>query len=163
MELIVILHILPVLGKAATITLLAAAGSIGGTIGAAIGALIGTQVDIFNIGGPANALDETRNEWVRLKSILDNNAAVPVGFIFGATANPIDQHQVLAIGYGDPGDGLATLTIWDNNDANRARILVLDFRGSELQVGNCLESETLKCVFVEEYSSHKPPLSLKHT
>ena len=99
MDLVVTLHVLPVLGKAATIALLTAAGGVGGTIGSAIGALVGTKVDIFQLGGPAAALTETRNEWPRLKAILDAETAVPLGYIFGSSVNPIDQHQVLAIGY----------------------------------------------------------------
>jgi hypothetical protein len=161
LDLVVTLHILPILGKGATVALLAAAGSAAGTIGAAVGALVGTQVDIFQLGGPASALDETRGDWPRLKNILDQEAAVPLGYIFGTSANPIAQHQVLAIGYKDKGNETGTLTVWDNREANKSRNLALDFRGSELQVGNTLEGESLKCVFVEKYSPQKPPSSLK--
>jgi hypothetical protein len=165
LELVVVLHLLPILGRGATIALLAAGGSVGGTIGAAIGALIGTQVDIFKLGGPGSALAETRDEWPRLKSILDREAAVPVGYIFGTSANPTDQHQVLAIGYRDAGDGTATLTVWDNREAAKSRDLALDFRGGELQVGNPFVGkegpDVMKCVFVEKYSPQKPPDSLK--
>ena len=127
MDLVVTLHVLPVLGKAATIALLTAAGSIGGPIGAAIGAFVGTQVDIFQLGGPVAALEETRRDWSRLKDILDHEAAVPVGYIYGTSVNPIDQHQVLAIGYKDTGNGEATLTVWDNHERNVARDLAWTF------------------------------------
>jgi hypothetical protein len=60
LDLIVSVHIMPILGKAATIALLAAAGSVAGPIGAAIGAVVGTQVDIFQLGGLSSGLDETR-------------------------------------------------------------------------------------------------------
>ena len=166
LELVVTLHILPLLGKAGTIALLAAAGSTAGPIGAAIGAVVGTQVDIFQLGGLSSGLAETRAEWPRLKGILDREAAVPIGYIFGTSANPIDQHQVLAIGYQDPADGTATLTVWDNREANSSRVLALDFRGTELQVGNAFKpkdapEESLKCIFPEEYSPKRPPSSLK--
>lgn len=160
-DLVVTLHVLPVLGQGATIALLAAAGSTAGFIGTAIGALVGTQVDIFQLGGRSSALDETRAEWSKLKRTLDQEAAVPVGYIFGSSANPIDQHQVLAIGYRDPGDGTATLTVWDNREANQIRDLALDFRGGELQVGNAFKDEELKCIFMERYSPKRPPTSLK--
>jgi len=160
-ELVVTLHILPVLGKGATIALLAAAGSAGGLIGTGIGALVGTQVDIFKLGGPGSALDETKGDWPNLKRTLDQEAAVPVGYIFGTSANPIDQHQVLAIGYKDHGNDTATLTVWDNREVNKPRDLALDFRGSELQVGNAFRDEVLKCLFMEKYSPQMPPLSLK--
>lgn len=158
LELVARLHILPVLGEGATIALLAAGGSFGGPIGTAIGALVGTQVNIFDLGGPGDVLDVTKEEWPKLKQTLDQQAAVPVGFIFGNSANPTAQHQVLAIGYRDPGDGTATLTVWDNNDKNVSKDLALDFRGSELQVSNF---PNLKCFFVEKYSPLRPPDSLK--
>ncbi|MDH5193167.1 MAG: hypothetical protein OEW32_05725 [Nitrospira sp.] len=161
LDLVVTLHVLPILGKGATIALLAAAGSTAGTIGTAIGALIGTQVDIFQLGGPGSALDETKREWPIIKNILDREAAVPVGYILGTSANPIDQHQVLAIGYKDVGNGVATLTVWDNNEANASRNLQLDFRGPELQVGNAHRGKVLKCIFAEKYSPRIPPASLK--
>ena len=161
MEIILTLHVLPIVGKGATIALLAAAGSAGGVIGTGIGALVGTQVDIFELGGPGTALDETKEDWPNLKRTLDQQAAVPVGYIFGTSANPIDQHQVLAIGYKDPGDGTATLTVWDNREANKSRDLMLDFRGSELQVGNAFNDESLKCIFMEKYSPQTPPASLR--
>lgn len=161
LDLVVTLHVLPILGKGATIALLAAAGSAAGLIGTAIGALVGTQVDIFQLGGPGSALDETKGDWPNLKRTLDQQAAVPVGYIFGTSANPIDQHQVLAIGYKDPGNGTATLTVWDNREANNSRDLALDFRGSELQVGNAFKDEVLKCVFMEKYSPQRPPSSLR--
>jgi hypothetical protein len=158
LELVARLHILPVLGEGATIALLASAGSFGGPIGTAIGALVGTQVNIFPLGGPGDVLDVTKEEWPKLKQTLDQQAAVPVGYIFGDSANPIDQHQILAIGYKDPGDGTATLTVWDNNGANKSFDLALDFRGSELQVSNFPK---LKCFFMEKYSPLRPPDSLK--
>jgi hypothetical protein len=118
-------------------------------------------VDVFHLGGPVAVLDETRTDWLRLKTILDHEAAVPVGYIFGTSANPIDQHQVLAIGYKDPLNEIGTLTVWDNREANKSRDLVLDFRGPELQVGNAFQGEALKCVFIERYSPQKPPSSLR--
>ena len=106
-------------------------------------------------------MDETRAEWPGLKNHLDQEAAIPVGYIFGTSAVPTDQHQVLAIGYNDHGNGTATLKVWDNREANISRDLVLDFRGAELEVSNAFQGEALKCVFVERYSPQKPPSSLK--
>jgi hypothetical protein len=158
LELVARLHVLPVLGKAATIALLASAGSFGGPIGTAIGAIVGTQVNFFPLGGPGDVLDVAKDEWPELKRTLDGQAAVPIGLIFGSEASPTAQHQVLAIGYNDRGDGTATLGIWDNNDSNKRSDLELDFRGSELQVSNFPD---LKCFFVEKYSPLRPPESLK--
>jgi hypothetical protein len=47
------LHLLPKLGRVATVTLLANLGSFfSGPVGAAVGAFIGTKADIFDFGGP---------------------------------------------------------------------------------------------------------------
>jgi hypothetical protein len=59
----------------------------------------------------------------------------------------------------DNGDGTATLTVWDNNDGNRARAFGLDMRGYELQVTN--SDKSIKGIFLEDYSSRQPPMSLK--
>ena len=160
LELIAELHVLPVLSKVATAALLAAAGSIAGPIGAALGALIGSQVDIFHFGGPASVLAVTRSELPLIKQVLMKQAATPIGYIFGNTASPTDQHQVLAIGYKDDSDGQATLTVWDNRERNVSRDLRLDLRGSELLVGNAFHDEALKCVFLEKYTPTEPPQSL---
>lgn len=161
LDLVVTLHILPILGKGATIALAAAVGAAEGPIGALIGAYVGGQVDIFRLGGPGSVLDEARKEWPTIKGILDSQAAVPIGYIFGSSANPIDQHQVLAIGYRELGNGKATLTVWDNREKNVSRDLELDFRGSELQVANAFNGEALKCIFAERYMPQTPPASLK--
>ena len=89
--------------------------------------------------------------------------------MYGHSANPIDQHQVLALKYEDRGDNTARLDVWDNNDANRSRTLTLDFRGGELVVTQMRGSDTvgqnkpIKGILCEEYYSIQPPLSLKRT
>ena len=99
-------------------------------------------------------------EWPLIKKELDSQAAVPVGFIYGHSANPTDQHQVLAIGYKETGPGTATLTVWDNNEPRQNHELALDFRGGELAVGNASVGKPLKCIFLERYSPQRPPSSL---
>jgi hypothetical protein len=152
---VVNLHVMPVVSRVANITLGAAVGSLGGPIGAAFGALLGSQVDVFDLGGPTVILDRTQNEWQRITSTLDAVAACPIGLIYGDSANPIDQHQILAIDYIDHHDGTALLFVWDNNFANELQVLALDFRGDELQVGN--SARPLKGIFLEEYSFQRPP------
>jgi hypothetical protein len=158
-EWVIDLHVLPKLDDVATAALLASAGSVGGAIGIAIGAFIGSGVDIFEFGGPDSVLGRTKDEWLRIKDKLDSEAAWPIGLIYGDSANPIDQHQVLATGYTDFGNGTATLTLWDNNDGNRPRGLDLDFRGNELVASG--STRDLKGIFLEDYSRREPPLSLK--
>jgi hypothetical protein len=67
-------------------------GGFGGPIGSAIGALIGSQVDIFNLGGPKSTLSSTKDEWTKIKSKLDAEAAWPIGLVYSDAASPFAQH-----------------------------------------------------------------------
>lgn len=84
---------------------------------------------------------------------LDREAAWPIGFIYGGNASPIDQHQVLAIGYGDRGDGTASLTIWNNNDGAVSRNHGLNFRGDQLFANSSNSNlNDIKGIICEEYA-----------
>lgn len=157
---IIKLHIFPVVSQIATVALLTAAGSMAGIIGTAIAAFIGTKVDIFGLGGPDALLDDTKIEWKKIKEKLDQEAACPIGLIYGNSMNPIDQHQVLAIGYEDTGL-TQRLIIWDNNDGSKSRTLTIDFSGEELNVSGAYSSDPIKGIFMEEYSPKKPPEVLR--
>ena len=61
----------------------------------------------------------------------------------------------------DNGDDTATLTVSDNNDGPQPRAFGLDTRGDELQVSNSKNNRRIKGIFLEDYSSRQPPLSLK--
>jgi hypothetical protein len=93
------------------------------------------------------------------KTKLDAEAAWPIGLVYSDAASPFAQHQVLAIGYMENGDGTAVLNVWDNNDGNKPRAFGLDLRGDELQVAN--SDRPLKGIFLEDYSSRQPPMSLR--
>jgi hypothetical protein len=119
-------------------------------------------------GGATPVLHNTSDEWKKLKSVLDMEPARPIGLIYGDSKLPTDQHQILAIGYSDPGDGTASLTVWDNNYGAQSSTLNIDFRGSELQVTGTYDDgrpikdlRPIKGIFVEDYSFAQPPLSLK--
>ena len=116
---VVNLHLMPIASRVANITLAAAIGSLGGPIGIAFGALLGSQVNVFDFGGSKVILERTKNEWRRIVGTLDAQAACPIGLIYGDSANPIDQHQVLAIDYVDNQDGTALLIVWDSNFSNQ--------------------------------------------
>ena len=152
------LHLLPKLGRVATATLLANLGSFfSGPVGAAVGAFIGTEADIFGFGGPDALLDRSKEEWPRIKQRLDEQAAWPVGLIYGDETNLFNQHQVLAIAYTDDGLGTATLEVWDNEDGNIGLEFDLDFRGDEL-VESGFPNHQIKGIFAEEYKRRVPPL-----
>lgn len=159
-EWVMALHILPVISKLASAALGAAAGGvIGGPVGAALGAFLSGKSDVLGVGGADDLLRKTREHWKELRGRLDREAAWPIGFVYGDHANPTDQHQVLAVGFTDRGDGTAILNIWDNNDGPHERILQLDFRGGELTARGL--DKSLKGIICEEYSSKLPPASLR--
>lgn len=158
LEWIMILHVMPKVDEIATAALLAAAGNLAFPLGPAIGAFIGSKADIFDLGGPGPLLNKTKDEWQTIKAKLDEQAAWPIGLIFGNETSPFEQHQVLAIGYEDTGLGTATLKIWDNRDGNSPRDMVLDFRGDELVETGV--KGVVKGIFHEEYTLQKPPQSL---
>ena len=159
------LYMLPLLNEAANAAFGAAVGSIGGVLGAVIGAFLASEDNIFDLGGPGSLLTWTKEEWTIIKSRLDQQAAWPIGLIYGDTTNPFDQHQVLAIGYTDNGLGRATLQIWNNNELRVPNLIRLDFRGKQLQVSgfNDPHHHSIKGIFAEEYTQSKPPLSLRRS
>jgi hypothetical protein len=159
-EWVVRLHYAAALGEIATTALGAAVGNVvGGPIGGAILAIIGNQADIFDLApGPEALLDWTKDEWTRLKDILDHQAAWPIGLVYGDKPLFWDQHQVLAIGCTDNGAGQGTLRIWDNEDGNQPATMRLDFRGDELQVTG--SDPTVKGFFHERYMPQRPPQGL---
>ena len=162
-EWVMVLHVMPVISRAASTALGAAAGSvIGGPLGAAVGAFVAGEDDVLGIGGVDALADKTREHWSRLRERLDHEAAWPIGFIYGGHASPIDQHQVLAIGYTDRDDGTASLTIWDNNDGAMFQTLNLDMRGDQLFVSSSKPKlNDVKGIICEEFSSQIPPASLR--
>jgi hypothetical protein len=163
------LHLMPIISDVANVALGAAVGSLAGPLGVAFGALLGAHVNVFKLGGPKLILDRTKNECEWIKRRLNEQAAWPIGFLYGDSTTPFDDHQVLALEYDDHGDGTATLTEWDNREGNLTRKLELDFRGAELQVGNELpvgdppapqRPRPLKGIVLDEYSSRQPPANL---
>jgi hypothetical protein len=166
LEWTMILHILPDISTLASAAIGAAAGTvIGGPVGAALGAFLAGKDDVLGIGGADDLLDKTRDHWGRLKGQLDRGAAWPTGIIHGGDASPVDQHQILAIGYQDFGDGTPALDVWDNNHPDRCWRLHLDMRGSELNVGSSSPDDynDIKGLISEDYSPKLPPASLRRT
>ena len=164
LEWIMVLHFLPAISTVASGALGAAAGSIGGPVGAAIGAFLAGRDDVLGLGGADALLDKTRDDWRRLGRRLAGAAAWPIGFVYGDSLDPTDQHQVLAIGMIDHGDGTATLDIWDNNDGAMCRKLQIDFRGDELKVTSSNANlNAIKGIICEDYEPKTPPDVLRRT
>jgi hypothetical protein len=155
------LHVLPRLNRVADTAFGAAVGSVGGPLGVVLGAFVADQGDLFHFGGAGELLSSTKEEWLKLKDRLDEQAAWPLGLIYGDKKSPFDQHQVLAIGYSDSGLGTGTLDIWNNNEVHVADTLTIDFRGSELSVGGFNDGHSIKGFFVEDYRTKRPPEGLR--
>jgi hypothetical protein len=151
---------MPTVSTIANTSLGVAIGSVGGLPGEALGALLGHEVHVFDLGGSKSLLDSTKDEWPRIKNKLDEEAAWPIGWLFGDSDAPWDDHQVLALSYDDHGNGTAMLRVWDNREGNTHRDLQLVFTGDELQVANDIDNGHLKGIFLEEYSPQQPPDSL---
>ncbi len=163
LEWVMVLHILPTISQLASAALGAAVGTvIGGPLGAVVGGFLAGKDDVLGVGGAPALLGKTRDQWGQLRTALDREAAWPIGFIHGGTANPIDQHQVLATTYTDQGDGSPMLEIWDNNDGAASKDLTLHFQGDELVV-DCTTDPSLndiKGIIFEQYTFNMPPTSL---
>jgi hypothetical protein len=164
LEWTMILFILPVISKLASGAIGASLGEIfGGPVGATVGAFLAGKDDVLNLGGPGALLDKTRDNWRQLGRNLAGAAAWPIGIIHGGNASPVDQHQVLAVGYLDHGDSTAELDIWDNNDLSMCRRLNLDMRGNELKVVSSNPNlNDIKGIICESYSAQLPSASLYH-
>ena len=87
------LHLMPKVSTVANASLGAAVGSLGGPIGTAFGAYLGSKVHVFDLGGPKSLLQPSKDEWPRIKSTLDLQAACPVGCLFRDSGTPFDDHQ----------------------------------------------------------------------
>jgi hypothetical protein len=157
---VVDLHLRGFLNEVAEQALAGAVGTVVfGPIGAAISAFLAATTDLFDFpSGKKVLLDRTEREWTRLKEILDEQVAWPVGLVYGDKPSLWDQHQVLAIGYSDDGAGRGTLEIWDNEDGNVRSELRIDLRGGELVTSG--RRSNVKGFFHEQYRSERPPAGI---
>jgi hypothetical protein len=155
------LTMLPIASTVGNVALGAAVGALGGPIGAAFGALLGAEVSLFKFGGPKVILDRSTDEWVKLRQILDRQPAWPLGLVYGDTFNPMDNHQVLAIGYylASPGSNTNTILLWDDNYGPMLTEFQVDFTGDELRVN--ADEQDVKGFFVEDYTPTSPPENLR--
>lgn len=153
-----ILHVLPVISVLASAAIGAAVGTVvGGLIGTTLGAYIAGRNDVLGLGGRGALLDKTKEHWSALKNHLDKEAAWPIGFVYANNPLPIDQHQVLAIGYNDYGNNKGKIRMWDNNFFGEQHICI-DMNGQELIVtGSNHKYEKIKGIISENYSFQMPP------
>lgn len=163
LEWVMILHILPIISRLTSAALGAAAGGvIAGPLGAAVSAFVAGRDDALGLGGPSALKDKSSDHLRRLGRHLAGAAAWPIGLVYGGSANPVDQHQVLALACVDHGAGSYSLDIWDNNEKAVCRKLTLDTSGHDLSVSSTIHQlRNIKGIICEEYTFQTPPDSLK--
>jgi hypothetical protein len=110
-------------------------------------------------GGAGWLRDRSREEWEELKRHIDGDTPWPLALI-GSSTNPFDNHQVLAYGYEDPGDGTGVIYLYDMNCPDREHTTRLDFRGEALEAKESCPGHNrgpLRGFFCETYRPDEPP------
>jgi hypothetical protein len=113
-------------------------------------------------GGSSWVLDQTKQEWEKLKRQIDAGEPCPLGLI-GTTNNLLANHQVLAYGYEDNGNGTSVLYLYDSNCPGKESKTTLDFNSNELvAVEDCSNGDRgpLRGFFCETYSFQTPPIAV---
>jgi hypothetical protein len=107
-------------------------------------------------GGPAWLLAQSKEEWQKLKSSLDQGEPTPIGLVRDS-GNVYDDHQVLAIGYDQRADG-GTITVYDPNCPDVESTIDITF-GEHQLVGDesCGSPLPLLGFFCETYEPRHPP------
>lgn len=109
--------------------------------------------------GPRWVLERTKEEFAELKTHIDQGDPWPICLI-GTSRSPFDNHQVLATGYDDNGDGTGTIYVYDMNAPGREQTIRLDMRGEELRAEESAPDPNrgpLRGFFCEIYSPAVPP------
>jgi hypothetical protein len=104
-------------------------------------------------GGAGRLRRESEKQWRKLKRIINRGQPIPLGLV-GTTEDPTQNHQVLAYGYDDPGDGTGTIWVYDMNCPGKERAIEVDFRGEVLKAEEDCPSSmrgSLRGFFCEEY------------
>jgi hypothetical protein len=104
-------------------------------------------------GGPGWLLAESKKQWSILKKDVEAGRPRPIGLV-GTANDPTLNHQVLAYGYDDPGDGTGTIYLYDMNCPGREQTIQLDFRGKVLEAEEDCRSSgrgSLRGFFCETY------------
>ena len=97
--------------------------------------LLLNNVPGFLGGGAGRLLQDTRQEWTRLKSHIDDGQPWPIGLVY-SMRDVWNQHQILVYGYEDNGNQV-TLYVYDSNSPAQCgdpshTTVTLDFSGTAL-------------------------------
>ena len=141
-------------------------GVIGGIAGGVIGAVAGGDTIVIDLGGSKKLMEWSREAWNHLKIHLDAGEAWPIGIVSNSV-NPMDSHQVVAIGYDDRnGPQQIDLYVYDDNNVyassnglRRTRIS-LDLRGDTMQSTTDDPDSSwmpLQGIICSDYNAQQPP------
>ncbi|MCA1598099.1 MAG: hypothetical protein LC769_03610, partial [Chloroflexi bacterium] len=113
--------------------------------------------------GPAWVLAQSRKEWGPLKERLDAGEPWPIGLV-GRAHGSFANHQVLALGYDDRGNGRGALFVYDPTCPGHVHTLALDFRGQSLTIDeSCARGRgdtRSKGFFRDAYTPARPPIAV---
>ncbi len=110
-------------------------------------------------------LERTKEQWAILEKSIGAGNPQPLALI-GATTNPCENHQVLATGFDDHGDGTGVIYLYDMNCPGAEQTIRLDFRGPVLRAEESCPSEPrgpLRGFICEKYASAAPPTVMDWT
>lgn len=109
--------------------------------------------------GAAWLLARSKEEWSTLKKHIDAKTPWPIGLV-GSSTDPFSNHQVVAYGYDDPGDGTGTIFVYDMNCPDSENTIHLNFGGPILTAKESCPSKArgeLRGFFCEAYAFANPP------
>ncbi|MBX3306227.1 MAG: PASTA domain-containing protein [Nitrospira sp.] len=121
-------------------------------------------------GGAQRLLANTKNEWNVLKARINSGQPCPIGLVY-FKRDVWDQHQILAYGYEDHGNGTATMQVYDCNKPRQFgeidhsidhSLVELDFRGEALVATTPSDwpDSKLAGFFCSDYQFLSPPANL---
>ena len=114
------------------------------------------------VGGAAVLKNRTAAEWNKLKGAIDAGMPCPIGLVYSGR-DVWNQHQILAYGYEDPGNGTGTMYVYDCNHPMQFgetghSIVTLDFTGPTLVATTPDDNgTTLAGFFCSAYFAVPPP------
>jgi hypothetical protein len=132
------------------------------TSGGAAATTLGWMCLLHIFHRPDILFNKTKFEWERLKQYIDSGTPWPICLI-GNTTSPMNNHQVLAHGYEDNGDGTGTLFIYDNNNPDKECTIKLNFNTSAKDWVESHKSDKrgpLQGFFCTSYQFNPPPAAV---
>ena len=106
-------------------------------------------------GGPSWLAKESREEWVKLKEHIDGGSPIPLGLV-RQTISPFECHQVLAMGYDEPGGDQGVIYVYDPNCPGKESKIEFSLTGQDLQGKELCSKVDLMGFFCEDYEPEDP-------